>query len=205
MLGFGLRWTFASLMTRAGGPARSALPAGPGKWISLWPPTQPGRRDQARRRLPATTLWQGEAPMGSPLDAGYGRGQHEKLENCVYSGRSWSSRIALGAAGRNKGRGVGPEIARLLEKHKGDFLKGDADAWAALYAKDATFIGGQRNLQSRRAIRDSFAQGFKDFSDWHRQRIESFRSESTTRRSTVPQRFSTATSKAHGPMHQDGW
>jgi hypothetical protein len=55
------------------------------------------------------------------------------------------------------------EIARLLEKHKGDYLKGDADAWAALYAEDATFIGGQRNLQSRRAIRDSFAQGFKDF------------------------------------------
>jgi uncharacterized protein (TIGR02246 family) len=55
------------------------------------------------------------------------------------------------------------EIARLLEKHKTDYLKGDADAWAALYAEDATFVGGQRNLQSRQAIRDSFAQLFRDF------------------------------------------
>jgi uncharacterized protein (TIGR02246 family) len=55
------------------------------------------------------------------------------------------------------------EIARLLEQHKNDYLKGDAEAWAALYAEDATFIGGPRNLQSRQAIRDSFAQGFKDF------------------------------------------
>ena len=55
------------------------------------------------------------------------------------------------------------EVARLLQKHKSDYLKGDADAWAALYAEDATFIGGPRNLQSRQAIRDSFAQLFKDF------------------------------------------
>jgi hypothetical protein len=41
------------------------------------------------------------------------------------------------------------EIARLLEVHRTDYLKGDADAWAALYAEDATFAGGQRNLQSR--------------------------------------------------------
>jgi uncharacterized protein (TIGR02246 family) len=55
------------------------------------------------------------------------------------------------------------EIARLLQKHKSDYLKGDVDAWAALYTDDATFIGGPRNLQSRQAIRDSFAQLFKDF------------------------------------------
>ena len=56
------------------------------------------------------------------------------------------------------------EIARLLEKHKTDYLTGDANAWAALYTEDATFVGGQRNLQSRQAIRDSFAQLFRDFS-----------------------------------------
>ena len=86
--------------------------------------------------------------------------------------RSWKTVCILGTlamlgiawAQRAETKGeAADEIARLLEKHKGDFLKGDADAWAALYAEDATFIGGQRNLQSRRAIRDSFAQGFKDF------------------------------------------
>jgi uncharacterized protein (TIGR02246 family) len=86
--------------------------------------------------------------------------------------RSWNTVCILGAlavlgiawAQRAETKGAAAdEIARLLEKHKGDYLKGDADAWAALYAEDATFIGGQRNLQSRRAIRDSFAQGFKDF------------------------------------------
>jgi uncharacterized protein (TIGR02246 family) len=86
--------------------------------------------------------------------------------------RSWKAMCVLGALAvlglawgqraETKGNAA-DEIARLLEKHKGDFLKGDADAWAALYAEDATFIGGQRNLQSRRAIKDSFAQGFKDF------------------------------------------
>lgn len=60
------------------------------------------------------------------------------------------------------------EIARLLEVHRADYLRGDADAWAALYAVDATFVGdtvsgGERNLQSRQAIRDYFAQVFKDF------------------------------------------
>jgi hypothetical protein len=35
------------------------------------------------------------------------------------------------------------EIARLLEVHRSDYLKGDADAWAALYAEDATFAGDE--------------------------------------------------------------
>jgi uncharacterized protein (TIGR02246 family) len=71
-------------------------------------------------------------------------------------GSGWAQRVETKGA-------AAEEIARLLEKHKTDYLKGDADAWAALYAEDATFVGGQRNLQSRQAIRDSFAQLFRDF------------------------------------------
>jgi uncharacterized protein (TIGR02246 family) len=86
--------------------------------------------------------------------------------------RSWKTICVLGALAvlgsgcvqRAETKGAAAEeIAGLLEKHKTDYLKGDADAWAALYAEDATFIGGQRNLQTRQAIRDSFAQLFKDF------------------------------------------
>ena len=73
-----------------------------------------------------------------------------------YSGSGWVQRAETNGA-------EAEEIARLLEKHKTDYLTGDADAWAALYAEDATFVGGQRNLQSRQAIRDSFAQLFRDF------------------------------------------
>jgi len=86
--------------------------------------------------------------------------------------KSWKTMCILGAlallgiawAQRAATKGAATEeIERLLQKHKNDYLKGDADAWAALYAEDATFIGGPRNLQSRQAIRNSFAQGFKDF------------------------------------------
>lgn len=60
------------------------------------------------------------------------------------------------------------EIARFLEVHRADYNKGDADAWAAGYAEDATFAGdtqtfGGRDLQSRQAIRDYFAQSFRDY------------------------------------------
>jgi uncharacterized protein (TIGR02246 family) len=72
--------------------------------------------------------------------------------------------LAGGWAQRAETKGAAAEeVERLLQKHKSDYLKGDADAWAALYAEDATFIGGSRNLQSRQAIRDSFVQLFKEF------------------------------------------
>jgi uncharacterized protein (TIGR02246 family) len=71
-------------------------------------------------------------------------------------GSGWVQRVETKGA-------ASEEVARLLERHKTDYLKGDADAWAAFYSDDATFVGGQRNLQSRQAIRDSFAQLFKDF------------------------------------------
>jgi uncharacterized protein (TIGR02246 family) len=86
--------------------------------------------------------------------------------------RSWKTICVLGALAvlgsgwvqrAETKEAAAEEIAGLLEKHKTDYLTGDADAWAALYAEDATFIGGQRNLQTRQAIRDSFARLFKDF------------------------------------------
>ena len=60
------------------------------------------------------------------------------------------------------------EIARFLEVHRTDYNKGDADAWAAAYAEDATFAGdtqtlGGRDLQGRQAIRDYFARVFRDY------------------------------------------
>jgi uncharacterized protein (TIGR02246 family) len=55
------------------------------------------------------------------------------------------------------------EIAQLLEVHRADYLMGDANAWAALYAEDAVFAGGQRYLEGRQAIREYFAQVMRDF------------------------------------------
>jgi len=55
------------------------------------------------------------------------------------------------------------EIARLLEVHRTEYLKGDADAWAALYAENAIFASGARSIEGRQAIREYFAQVFKDF------------------------------------------
>jgi uncharacterized protein (TIGR02246 family) len=72
--------------------------------------------------------------------------------------------LAGGWAQRPETKGTAAEeVERILQKHKSDYLKGDADAWAALYVEDATFIGGPRYLQTRQEIRDSFAQLFKDF------------------------------------------
>ena len=58
---------------------------------------------------------------------------------------------------------VADEIAYLLDMHRADYLRGDADAWAALYAEDAVFTGFQRSMAGRQAIREYFAQVFKDF------------------------------------------
>ena len=64
--------------------------------------------------------------------------------------RSWKTICVLGALAvlgsgwvqrAETKEAAAEEIARLLEKHKTDYLKGDADAWAALYAEDATFVG----------------------------------------------------------------
>jgi uncharacterized protein (TIGR02246 family) len=58
---------------------------------------------------------------------------------------------------------VAEEISRLLEKHRTDYLRGDADAWAALYAEDAVFTGFKRSMGGRQTIREYFAQVFRDF------------------------------------------
>ncbi len=54
----------------------------------------------------------------------------------------------------------------MLVAHRADYLKGDADAWAAMYAEDAIFVGVanyQRVLEGRPAIREYVAQVMKDF------------------------------------------
>lgn len=62
-----------------------------------------------------------------------------------------------------QGSTVPGEISRLLEKHRADYLRGGADAWAAMYAEDAVFTGFRGSYVGRRAVRDYFAQVFKDF------------------------------------------
>lgn len=54
------------------------------------------------------------------------------------------------------------EIGQLLQKHRADYLKGDADAWASAYAADAVFTG-RKVLDGRQAIRDYFAAVFKKY------------------------------------------
>ena len=62
-----------------------------------------------------------------------------------------------------QGSKVDDEISRLLERHRADYLRGDVDAWAAMYAEDAVFTGFRGSYVGRRAIRDYFAQVFQDF------------------------------------------
>jgi len=59
-------------------------------------------------------------------------------------------------------RAASDEIARLLEIHTADYLKGNSDAWAAMYAEDAVFSSTGDRFDGRQAIRDHFAQIFKD-------------------------------------------
>ncbi len=58
------------------------------------------------------------------------------------------------------------EIAQLLEVHRADYLKGDVNAWTAMYAEDAVVdgvAGGRRTLEGREAIREYFMHVMKDF------------------------------------------
>jgi uncharacterized protein (TIGR02246 family) len=77
--------------------------------------------------------------------------------------------VLLGSAGPHGQRqtsGVADDVTRLLNVHRADYLKGDANAWAAMYAEDAIFVGvagGQRNLEGRETIRQYFAQVMTDF------------------------------------------
>jgi uncharacterized protein (TIGR02246 family) len=77
--------------------------------------------------------------------------------------------VLLGSAGSNgqsQNSSVADEITRLLNVHRADYLKGDTNAWTAMYAEDAIFVGvagGQRNLEGREAIREYFAKVMTDF------------------------------------------
>ena len=71
--------------------------------------------------------------------------------------------LMTASAQTEKTSGVAQEITRLLEMHRADYLRGDADAWAALYAEDAVFTGFKRSMAGRQAIREYFAQVFRDF------------------------------------------
>jgi uncharacterized protein (TIGR02246 family) len=54
----------------------------------------------------------------------------------------------------------------LLATHRADWLKGDANAWASMYADDAIFVSVAkctRVLEGRLAILEYFAQVMKDF------------------------------------------
>jgi len=75
--------------------------------------------------------------------------------------------VVLGAAAAHgQANRTAEEVTRLLTAHRADYVKGDADAWAAMYLEDALFVGVgnfQRVLEGRTAIREYFAQIMKEF------------------------------------------
>ena len=81
--------------------------------------------------------------------------------------------IALAAAGSSDSSSKKParsgsaqaasdEISRLVETHVADYVKGNADGWASLYAEDAVFAGTSERIDGRQAIHDYFAQVFTE-------------------------------------------
>ena len=71
-----------------------------------------------------------------------------------------------GAAVQGQANRTAEEVARLLTAHRADYVKGDADAWAAMYAEDALVVGVanyQRVLEGRPAIREYVAQVMREF------------------------------------------